>query len=333
MSSTDVNEKRTGDTQIVSTHLEGKSVVVTGGGRGIGRAMATAAAEAGARVVVADYGGAAHRNVAGSSEAADTVVAEITAAGGEAVASAVDVSTMDGGRAVVDAAMDSFGRLDAVVCSAGITALKYLWDIEEQEWDDVIAVHLKGHFSCAKAAARVMVPQRSGSLIFLSSGALNGMPNMTAYATAKAGILGFTWSTANALGRFGITTNCMVPSAATRMSDNIYGNAGKLTERFGDAMRSDLASGTYRDPAAVAPFAVYLMSDAARDINGQVFRVQGYEVGRLGMLRYAPVITNLGPWDVDTLAERVPAELGPDLQPLPMPWPEPERTDDIEFTD
>ena len=87
----------------------------------------------------------------------------------------------------------------------------------------------------------------------------------------------------------------MVPSAATRMSDNIYGNAGKLTERFGDAMRSDLASGTYRDPADVAPFAVYLMSDAARDINGQVFRVQGYEVGRLGMLRYAPVITNLGP--------------------------------------
>jgi NAD(P)-dependent dehydrogenase (short-subunit alcohol dehydrogenase family) len=317
----------------VSTHLEGKSVVVTGGGRGIGRAVALAAAEAGAKVVIADYGGAVDRNIAGSSETADVVVAEITAAGGEAVACAVDVSTMAGGREVVDAAVDSFGRLDAMVCSAGITALKYLWDIEEQEWDDVIGVHLKGHFSCAKAAARVMVPQQSGSLVFMSSGALNGMPNMTAYATAKAGILGFTWSTANALGRFGITTNCMVPSAATRMSDNIYANAGKLTERLGDNMRSDLASGTYRDPGNVAPFAVYLMSDAARDVNGQIFRVQGYEVGRLGMLRYAPVITNLGPWDVDTLAERVPAELGPDLQPLPMPWPEPPRTDDIEFND
>ena len=317
----------------MSRDLDGKSVVVTGGGRGIGRAIALGAAAAGARVVVADYGGAVDRNQAGTSEAADAVVAEIIAAGGEAVASAVDVSTMSGGRAIVDLAVDAFGRLDAMVCSAGITALKYLWDIEEQEWDDVIAVHLKGHFSCAKAAARVMVPQRSGSLVFLSSGALNGMPNMTAYATAKAGILGFTWSTANALGRFGITTNCMVPSAATRMSDNIYSNAGKLTERFGDAMRSDLAGGTYRDPANVAPFAVYLMSDRARDVNGQIFRVQGYEVGRLGMLRYFPVISNLGGWDVDTLAERVPAELGPDLQPLPMPWPEPERTDDIEFKD
>jgi NAD(P)-dependent dehydrogenase (short-subunit alcohol dehydrogenase family) len=316
----------------VSTHLEGQSIVVTGGGRGIGRAIALAAADAGARVVVADYGGAVDRNEAGSSEAADEVVAEITQAGGEAVAAAEDISTMKGGRAVVDAAIDSFGQLDAMVCSAGITALKYLWDLEEQEWDDVINVHLKGHFSCAQAASRVMIPQRSGSLIFMSSGALNGMPNTIAYSTAKAGILGLTWSTANGLGRFGITTNCMVPSAATRMSDGIYGNAGQLTERFGDAMRSDLAPGTYRDPANVAPFAVYLMSDKAREINGQIFRVQGYEVGRLGMLRYAPTITNLGQWDVDSLAERVPAELGPDLQPLPMPWPEPAwDEDDITF--
>jgi hypothetical protein len=117
------------------------------------------------------------------------------------------------------------------------------------------------------------------------------------------------------------------------MSDSIYGNAGKLTDRPGDAVRSDLAPGTYRDPGNVAPFAVYLLSDAARQINGQVFRVQGYEVGRLGMLRYAPTMTKLGRWDVDSLAERLPTELGPELQPLPMPWPEPERSDDIQFTD
>jgi NAD(P)-dependent dehydrogenase (short-subunit alcohol dehydrogenase family) len=317
----------------VTKHLEGKSVVVTGGGRGIGRAIALGVADAGARVVVADYGGALDRNEAGTSEAADSVVAEIEAAGGEAVAAAEDISTMAGGRAVVEAAVDSFGQLDGMVCCAGITALKYLWDLEEQEWDDVLNVHLKGHFSCAKAAARVMVPQRSGSIISMSSGALNGMPNTIAYSTAKAGILGFTWSTANGLGRFGIRTNCMVPSAATRMSDGIYGNAGKLTERFGDAMRSDLATGTYRDPANVAPFAVYLLSDLSKDVNGQIFRVQGYEVGRLGMLRYAPAMTNLGQWDVETLAERVPAELGPDLQPLPMPWPEPAWSEDITFVD
>ncbi len=317
----------------MSTHLEGKSVVVTGGGRGIGRAIALAAAEAGASVVVADYGGAVDRNEAGTSEAADDVVTEIAAAGGQAVAIAVDVSTMEGGRSAVQAALDTFGRLDGLVCCAGITVTKYLWEISEQEWDDVINVHLKGHFSCAKAAARVMVPQRSGSLVFMSSGALNGMPNTIAYSTAKAGILGFTWSTANALGRFGIRTNCMVPSAATRMSDSIYGNAGKLTERMGDAMRSELAHRHLPRPGNVAPFAVYLLSDAAHDINGQIFRVQGYEVGRLGMLRYAPMMTNLGPWDVDLLAERLPAELGPDLQPLPMPWPEPERSDEIQFTD
>ena len=317
----------------MNNHLEGKSVVVTGGGRGIGRAIALAAAQEGAGVVIADYGGAVDRNQAGTSEAADEIVATIEAAGGRAVAAAVDVSTMEGGRSAVEAAMDSFGRLDGMVCCAGITALKYLWDISEQEWDDVINVHIKGHFSCAKAAARVMIPQRSGSLVFLSSGALNGMPNTIAYSTAKAGILGFTWATANGLGQFGIRANCMVPSAATRMSDRIYGNAGKLTDRMGDAMRSELATGTYRDPSNVAPFAVYLLSDAARDINGQVFRVQGYEVGRLSMLRYAPVMTNLGKWDVDLLAERLPAELGPDLQPLPMPWPEPEHTGEIRFVD
>lgn len=317
----------------MSSHLGEKAVVVSGGGRGIGRAIALAAAEAGASVVVADYGGEVHRNKAGTSEAADTVVAEIAAGGGNAVAAAVDISTMQGGREVVDAAMDSFGRLDGMVCSAGITALKYLWDLSEQEWDDVIAVHLKGHFSCAKAAARVMIPQGSGSMIFMSSGALNGMPNTIAYSTAKAGVLGFTWSTANGVGRFGVRANCMVPSAATRMSDDIYGNAGKLTDRFGDAMRSELAPGTYRDPANVAPFAVYLLSDHSKDVNGQIFRVQGYEVGRLGMLRYAPVMTNLGQWSVEQLDERVPAELGPDLQPLPMPWPEPEWTGEADFAD
>lgn len=309
----------------MGNHLEGKSIVVTGGGRGIGRAIALATAEAGAGVVVADYGGAVDRLEAGTSEAADEVVAQISETGGRAVSAAVDISTMAGGEAAVQAALDTFGRLDGMVCCAGISINKYLWELEEDEWDAVIAVHLKGHFVCAKASARHMIPQRSGSLLFFSSGALNGMPNVTAYSTAKAGILGFTWSTANALGRFGITTNCMVPSAATRMSDDMYTHAGKLSSRMGDTMRSDLAEGTYRDARNVAPLAVYLLSDAARDINGQVFRAQGYEVGRLGMLRYAPTMTNLGPWDVDTLAERLPNELGPNLQPLPMPWPEPPR--------
>jgi NAD(P)-dependent dehydrogenase (short-subunit alcohol dehydrogenase family) len=298
-------------------------VVITGGGRGIGRAIALAVAAEGANVVVADYGGAVDRRGAVSSEAAESVVAEIEAAGGKAVASAVDVATMDGGRAVVQTAVDSFGRLDGLLCCAGITVTKYLWELEEQEWDDVINVHIKGHFSCAQAAARVMMDQGSGSLLFFSSGALTGMPNMTAYATAKAGILGFTWSTAYALARFGITTNCLIPSAATRMSDSIFANAGTLSKRFGDTMQSDLVSGTYRDPANIAPLAIYLLSDAARGINGQIFRVQGYEIAHMAGVAFDKTMTSIGPWKVDAIADRLPDALGPALTLLPVPWPEP----------
>jgi len=306
----------------VGAHLEGKAIAITGGGRGIGRAIALAAAAEGASVVVADYGGAVDRRGAVSSDAADEVVAEIEAAGGRAVASAVDVATMEGGRAVVQAAVDAFGRLDGMLCCAGITVTKYLWELEEQEWDDVIAVHVKGHFSCAQAAAKVMMEQRSGTLLFFSSGALTGMPNMTAYATAKAAILGFTWSTAYALAPYGITTNCLIPSAATRMSDSIYGNAGTLSKRLGDTIQSDLATGTYRDPANIAPLAIFLLSDAAREINGQVFRVQGYELAHMAGIGFGRTLTNVGPWDVETVATRLPGELGP-FGLMPVPWPEP----------
>jgi len=309
----------------MSGYLADKAVVVTGGGRGIGRALAIAAAAEGAKVVVADYGGALDRRADASTEAADEVVEEITAAGGRAVAASEDVSTMGGGQRIVQTAVDQFGGLDALVCCAGITVTKYLWELEEHEWDDVIGVHLKGHFSCAQAAARVMMPQRSGSLVFIGSGAMNGTPNMPSYATAKAGILGLTWSTAYALGRHGITTNCVVPSAATRMSDSIYGDAGMLSDEVGETLRSDLAAGTYRDPANIAPIVLYLMGDDARDINGQVFRAQGYEIAHLGGLTWDKVMKNDGPWDVVSLADRLPTELGPTLTPRPVPWPERQR--------
>jgi NAD(P)-dependent dehydrogenase (short-subunit alcohol dehydrogenase family) len=306
----------------MGTYLKGKAVVITGAGRGIGRSAAIAAAAEGAMVVVADYGGAVDRPADSSSTAADAVVAEISAAGGQAVAAAEDVSTMEGGRRVIQAAIDHFGRLDGLVCFAGITVTKYLWELDEADWDNVTGVHLKGHFACAQPAARVMMEQGSGSLVFIGSGAMIGTPNMPAYATAKAGILGLTWSTAYALDRFGITTNCVVPSAATRMSDSIYGDAGILSEQEGETIRSDLAAGTYRDPANVAPVVLYLLGDDSRGINGQIFRAQGYEVAHLANLSWDKVMQNDGPWDVATIAERLPDELGPTLTPVPIPFPE-----------
>jgi NAD(P)-dependent dehydrogenase (short-subunit alcohol dehydrogenase family) len=306
----------------MSGYLDGKSIVITGGGRGIGRAAAVAAASEGARVVVADYGGAVDHRADVSSEAADAVVDEISRSGGTAVAVAEDVSSMDGGRRIIGTAVDEFGRLDGIACFAGITVTKYLWELEEQEWDDVISVHLKGHFSCAQAAARVMMEQGSGSLVFIGSGAMNGPPNMPAYATAKAGILGLTWSTAYALEPYGVRTNCVVPSAATRMSDSIYGDAGMLTDDEGETIRSDLAAGTYRDPANIAPVVLYLLGDDAGGINGQVFRAQGFEIAHLAGLTYDKVMKNDGPWDVATIAGRLREELGPTLTPRPVPWPE-----------
>ena len=275
--------------------------------------------------MVADYGGAVDRIADASSEAADAVVAEIAAAGGAAVAAAVDVSTMEGGRRIVEVALDAFGRLDGIATFAGITVTKYLWELDERDWDDVIAVHLKGHFSCAQAAAKVMIEQGQGSMVFIGSGAMIGPPNMPSYATAKAGILGLTWSSAYALERYGINVNCVVPSAATRMSDSIYGDAGMLSDQVGETMRSELADGTYRDPANIAPVVVYLLSEEARGINGQVFRAQGYEVSHLAGLVWDKTMTSLGPWDVDAIAARLPNELGPTLTPLPVPWPEPKN--------
>jgi NAD(P)-dependent dehydrogenase (short-subunit alcohol dehydrogenase family) len=200
---------------------------------------------------------------------------------------------------------------------------KYLWELEEREWDDVIAVHLKGHFSCFQAAARVMIEQRSGSLVAISSGAaLTSPPNLLPYSAAKAGVLGFTWSTAAALDRYGITTNCVMPNASTRMSDSVYGSADILSDSIGDNIRAGLAQGTYRDPALMAPPIVYLLSDDARDINGQVFQATGYELLHLGPAVWDKAMTNPRPWDIDAVAARLHAELGPQLQLPFIPWPE-----------
>jgi NAD(P)-dependent dehydrogenase (short-subunit alcohol dehydrogenase family) len=304
-------------------HLQDKVVAVTGAGRGIGRAVALLAAQEGARVVVADYGGRVDARADATSDVANAVVEEITAAGGEAVAAAEDVSSMAGAQRIVQMAVDVFGRLDGMACAAGIMSTKYLWELDEQEWDDVIAVHLKGHFACFQAAARVMMEQQSGHLVAISSGAaITSPPNLFAYSAAKAGVLGLVWSAAAGLSRYGINTNALMPNASTRMSDKVFTDADIMSDQQSDTISSRLAEGTYRGPEVMAPSIVYLLSDAAKDINGQVFNAKGFELQHMGPIGWDKSMTNIGPWDVATIAERVPTELGPRLQLPWVPWPE-----------
>ncbi len=242
--------------------LEDKVIAVTGGGRGIGRATAIDAAKAGAKVVVADYGVEMDGSEP-SSDVADDVVAEIKAAGGEAIAIANDVGSMAGGNAIIEAAMDTYGRIDGAVCVAGNLRERMLFNMSEEEWDEVIRVHLKGTFSVYRNAAAIMRKQDGGgSLIAFTSGvwALGSIaqPN---YASAKGGIVSLNYSTAVAMQRYGVRSNVIAPVANTRMSANVPGGLAETGE-----------------PEDISPMAVYLLSDQSKEITGQVYTVVGKRI-------------------------------------------------------
>ncbi|MCH7522933.1 MAG: SDR family NAD(P)-dependent oxidoreductase, partial [Chloroflexi bacterium] len=203
------------------TLLEGKVAIVTGAGRGIGKALALQMAEEGASVVVNDAGvgpdGVGHDN-----GPAEQVVAEIKDKGLTAVANYDSVATMDGGDSIIKTALDSFGRLDILVNNAGILRDRMIFNMSEQEWDDVIAVHLKGHFACIKPAAVLMRQQRYGRIInFSSESGLWGNAGQANYGAAKSGIAGLTRVVARDMGRYGVTCNAIAPRAMTRLTATI----------------------------------------------------------------------------------------------------------------
>ncbi|MER3420785.1 MAG: hypothetical protein C4290_09815, partial [Chloroflexota bacterium] len=202
----------------MGNRLEGKVAIVTGGGRGIGRAICHLLAEEGCRVVVNDYGVAVD-GTQPSSGPAQEVADEIKAKGGEAIPNFGDVSKVEDGEAMVKQALDSFGRLDILINVAGILRDRMIFNMTEEEWDAVIAVHLRGHYCTIKPASVVMRQQRYGRIInFTSISGLRGNPGQANYGAAKAGIAGLTRVVARDLGRYGVTCNAISPGAATRMT-------------------------------------------------------------------------------------------------------------------
>ena len=267
----------------MSRLLEGKVAVVTGAGRGIGQAIAIGLSAAGAKVVVNDIG-AALDGLGSSRAPAEDVVAAIRSNGGEAITCFDTVSTMAGGARIVQAALDQWGRLDVLVCAAGNVRAKTIFEMTESDWDDVIDTHLKGHFTTMKPACIQMKKQQAGCIITItSSGGLEGNPNQPNYSAAKEGIIGLTRAVALTIAPYA-NCNSIWPMGKTRMTDLMAPTTAKPA------------------PESVSPLVVFLASDAARHITGQVINIGGDRVALFPQPRPVRTAIRPGGWTAEDLA-------------------------------
>jgi NAD(P)-dependent dehydrogenase (short-subunit alcohol dehydrogenase family) len=294
---------------------EGRVAIVTGAGRGIGRCHALALAHQGAKVVVNDLGGTIDGSGEGSLSPAQEVVAEIKAMGGEAIANGESVSSFDGAKRMIDAAIDAFGRLDILVNNAGILRDRLLVNMTEAEWDAVIDVHLKGTFAPARHAAAYWREESKagrdvdGRIINTSSvSGIYGNVGQTNYGAAKAGIASFTIIASRELARFGVTVNAVAPIALTRMTEGLGGNV-ELTDEQRDA----------RGPHWVSPIVTWLASPEAKHVTGRVFEASSGILGIAEGWRRGPYVKpNDDFLDPSTLGPIVDDLLSKSVEPTPM---------------
>ncbi len=280
---------------------EGRGVIVTGAGRGIGRAHALEFARQGAKVVVNDLG-AELDGTGGSSGPAGEVVEEIRANGGEAIANGADVADFEESRGLVQAALDAFGRLDVVVNNAGFLRDRMFVSTSEEEWDAVVRVHLKGHFCTTRHACEYWRNQSKAGeevdarIINTSSGAgLQGSVGQSNYSAAKGGIATLTLIQAAELGRYGVTANAIAPAARTRMTEAI----------FTDMAAPEDGGFDENAPENISPLVVWLGSVESRDVTGRVFEVKGGMIGVSDGWRDGPTIDKGARWEPDEVGAAV----------------------------
>ena len=294
-------------------NLAGKAGIVTGAGRGIGRAVALLMAKEGASVIVNDLG-AGREGQATADRSAEQVVEEIKKAGGKAIANFDSIADYASAGRMVRTCADTFGKIDFVVNTAGMLRERMIWNMTEEDFDAVISVHLKGHWNMCHHAIKLMRGAKFGRIVNFSSDAFKGSVGQCNYAAAKAGIIGLTRTIARECGRYGITANAMCPFAATRMTvnDAVIANwkrrveSGLLTQTEYEARLA------MPGPEFVAPMVAYLCTDAAKDVNGQIFHA---EKGHYHTYYYGEVARSIYKYDdgglfsVDELLQTVPSSL------------------------